>query len=99
MNELYSASPIEWKVITFGEEIGPANNVISIGDSDFERAAVMALLKPGRFVKSLKLDTKPSPEKLLQQFVMLRGILNAIVQHAANMDIICNSLTTVDATL
>jgi len=91
-HELYTACPIEWKKRTFHAERGPATNIVSIGDSECERQAIASLLGPGRTVKSLKLDDSPSPEKLQAQLVMLRKIMDGIVLHTANIDIVCSSL-------
>ena len=90
--ELYSKSPIEWKVRAFRAELGPATNIVSIGDSECERLAVATLVGQGRTIKSLKLDEKPSPAQLQSQFVMLGKIMDGIVMHTANIDIVCNSL-------
>ena len=92
--ELYTASPLEWKKRAFRAECGSATNIVSIGDSEYERQAVITLSRPGCIVKSLKLDDKPSPGKIKAQLMMLHNILPRIVLYPMDMDIICNSLTT-----
>jgi hypothetical protein len=88
---LYTASPEEWKTRAFKAEQGSANNIVSIGDSEYERQAVATLVREGCTVKSLKLEDKPSPGKIKSQLIMLIKILEGIVLQTANMDIVCSS--------
>ena len=90
--ELHTESQLHWKMAAFRAEVGQATNVLSIGDSDYERQAAATLVTMGRTVKSLKLEEKPSPDKLKSQLIMIVKLLDGLVLHTANMDIVCSYL-------
>jgi len=89
--ELYSSDPHVWKRMAFAAECGLSTNIISIGDSDSERYAVNCLKAPGRTVKSLKLEIRPSLETFKAQLTTVSRILSGIILHPGDMDIACNT--------
>ena len=85
--ELYSNDPNSWKRMAFAAECGPKTNIISIGDSESEQYAINCLKAPGRTIKSLKLESRPSLETFKAQLVTISKILSGIIQHPCDMDI------------
>lgn len=94
--------PQRWKELAFEMEIAGFysryahqswKNIISIGDSVFERDAVrrVVLNRPtGRrrcYTKTAKLLDEPSIEELIAQVVVVHDALGLMVQHDGNLDI------------
>lgn len=92
------ARPSEWKYWAFQNEIDKfykavssdhRKNIISIGDSLYEREALIRVTEHlgNSCVKSLKLKTKPDLEQLLQQHQLVSSCLDDIVNHAGSLDV------------
>jgi hypothetical protein len=94
--------PQRWKEVAFEQEIGGFysryhhqswKNVISVGDSVFERDAVKRVV-PNRTstkkkcrTKTLKLFDDPSMEDLIAQVRVVRDVLGSMVQYDGDLDI------------
>jgi len=94
--------PQRWKEVAFEQEIGGFysryqhqswKNVISIGDSVFERDAVKRVV-PNRIstkkkcrTKTLKLFDDPRMEELIAQVRVVRDVLCSMVQYDGDLDI------------
>lgn len=96
------ADPQKWKELVFHQEIGGFysryakqswKNILSIGDSIFERDAVRNVIQtrptPGRKCrcKTLKLFDNPGIEELIEQVKLVHEGLYAMVQHDGELDI------------
>merc|ERR1740121_1978475 len=96
------AEPQRWKELVFEQEISSFysryarqswKNVISIGDSIFERDAVRNVVlqrpMPGRKcrTKTLKLFDNPGIEELIEQVRLVHEGLHAMVQHDGELNI------------
>merc|ERR1711920_1171568 len=94
--------PQRWKEVAFEQEIGGFysryqhqswKNVISIGDSVFERDAVKRVVPNRTFTKkrcrtkTLKLFDDPGMEDLIAQVRVVRDILCSMVQYDGDVDI------------
>jgi len=95
-------APQRWKEVAFHREISNFyskyqhqswKNVISIGDSIFERDALrkVVLQRPGQNkkcrTKTLKLFDDPDVEELIQQVGIVQEVLGMMVQHDEELDI------------
>jgi len=94
--------PQRWKEVAFEQEIGGFysryqhqswKNIISIGDSVFERDAVRRVV-PNRHstkkkcrTKTLKLFDDPGIEDLIAQVKVVRDVLCTMVQYDGDLDI------------
>lgn len=90
--------PTEMKRLVFEEEAegfasmlpeGAHLKLISMGDSVHEHDALIQTAKniPGCYAKSLKLAPQPCIEKLMEQFELLAGALDEVVQCKEDLDI------------
>jgi hypothetical protein len=103
------AQPSAWKLLTFHGEIdlffggvaaagllnngGPRRNIVSVGDSLYEREALIRVTDrfPNSWAKALKLMEKPSAEEFLTEHEVLCSCLGDIVNHEGNLDVsICS---------
>lgn len=68
-------------------------NVISIGDSPFEREALIRVTAhmPDSCVKAVKLMAKPEVQQLIQQNELISGCFRDLVNHEGNLDLAINS--------
>jgi len=96
-------SPLDWKKMAFSEIITSfysrafnetVANVISVGDADYEREAllqVMASRPLSKFgacrAKAVKFDERPSTERLLRQLRLLTLGLGQVVEHDDSLDV------------
>jgi hypothetical protein len=94
--------PQRWKEVAFEQEIGGFysryqqqswKNVISIGDSVFERDAVKRVVPNRSYtkkrcrVKTLKLFDDPGMEDLIAQVRVVRDVLSSMIQYDGDVDI------------
>lgn len=94
-------SPIHWKCMAFRKEItaffqaqsrcietGGQRNIVSVGDSLQERAALLQVTE-GRDcrAKSLKFEERPSPEQLIKQHRLLTACLRPFVDFEGSLDL------------
>lgn len=84
----------EWKKRAFlqlGRQLppDPITNLISVGDSNFELEAARLLGEQFElgFIKTVKLQERPTPEELLKELELLVAKFQSIVEKAANMRI------------
>lgn len=96
--------PIQWKIEAFRvllRSITPSSatcNVVSIGDSEAERTAVLHCVREkqlknpsaGWLFKSVKLCDQPTPVILLRQLMFVKHILPKVVYNAENLDLRVN---------
>lgn len=95
------AQPCVWKLLAFDGEIGSffggpriaRRNVISVGDSLYEREALIRVTDrlPHSWAKSFKLKEKPTAEEFLKEHDVLCGCLGDIVDYEGNLDLSINS--------
>lgn len=95
----YPDSPSDWKVAAFGAEIGATyaasasearKNIISLGDSIHERAAihkVTAGMGPSTFTKSIKFLERPTVEQLKRQVDLITSCLPDVAAHKEGLDL------------
>lgn len=85
-------NPMIWKLHAFTHLLSVANptprQVISIGDSNCEREAIIQACSPlkGCLVKIFKLIERPTIERLSRQLNIIAGIMSEIVNHPGNLD-------------
>lgn len=90
--------PFEWKRLAFQAEIaglvrqlapGRRANVVSLGDSAYERDALQhaAAAVPGCQRKSVKFLVRPDPHQLVKQLALVRTVLEPIVEHDGDLDL------------
>lgn len=114
---LQPQSPSLWKCLVFQKEVaameemkthfseaGCCSNVVSIGDSKFERAAVFEATQGLKcWTKSLKLMERPSLEQLVKQQDLLCACLRPFVEFEGSLDLgmqisgQCSSLSNCEA--
>ncbi|KAA6357120.1 MAG: hypothetical protein EZS28_047353, partial [Streblomastix strix] len=74
-----------------GDYVGPQDlNVISFGDSECERNALLSIVKlcsPTARLKSIKFVERPSTEQLLRQLEMIQNNFRFIVMHEGSLDL------------
>jgi hypothetical protein len=87
--------PVEWKTKEFDHIINTFygdcknKNVVSIGDSPHDRAALqraMAQHPTGR-AKNVKVKVRPSPEELLGELEFLACTLDMLCSHDGGLDV------------
>jgi len=94
------ASPVEWKSQAFAQEIDRAfgeavadparrKNILSLGDSTYEREALIRATAsmPNCRSKSLKFVERPDMGQLLRQHALVSNCLEQIVQLDDNLDL------------
>jgi len=90
--------PVEWKVKEFSHLIVEyyhrkatnAKNVLSIGDSPSERAALQKATSIGSKLfrtKTIKLKVRPTPQELVGELELLTCMLDNIVAFDGNLDL------------
>eukprot|EP00443_Scrippsiella_acuminata_P010751 CAMPEP_0115216686 /NCGR_PEP_ID=MMETSP0270-20121206/25467_1 /TAXON_ID=71861 /ORGANISM="Scrippsiella trochoidea, Strain CCMP3099" /LENGTH=275 /DNA_ID=CAMNT_0002630533 /DNA_START=65 /DNA_END=892 /DNA_ORIENTATION=+ len=100
------AQPSAWKLLTFHGEIdlffggcgsggdeGTRRNIVSVGDSLYEREALIRVTDrfPNSWAKALKLMEKPGAQEFLKEHEVLISCLGDIVNHEGNLDVsICS---------
>merc|ERR1712008_619514 len=99
MGEL--VSPFEWKLLAFESELqcfyGPEmaeepnmrKNVLSLGDSWYEREALFKAtgFLPNCRSKSVKFFERPDPNQICKQHSLISTCFNHIVHYDENLDI------------
>eukprot|EP00451_Oxyrrhis_marina_P000852 CAMPEP_0204269086 /NCGR_PEP_ID=MMETSP0468-20130131/15575_1 /ASSEMBLY_ACC=CAM_ASM_000383 /TAXON_ID=2969 /ORGANISM="Oxyrrhis marina" /LENGTH=222 /DNA_ID=CAMNT_0051244429 /DNA_START=54 /DNA_END=722 /DNA_ORIENTATION=- len=87
-------SPFEWKFHAFSQEIASSVargclNVISVGDSQHEREAIIRATQGIDEIrtKSLKFVERPEIDQLRRELGLIRGCLGQVVQHDGNLDL------------
>lgn len=91
------SSPLEWKIAafsnelayTFGKATDTPKNIISVGDSVHERAALQKVTAgiPSVLAKSLKLVERPTIEQLQRQLDLILSCFDEIVNHKGALDL------------
>lgn len=101
MQQFDETAPRRWKELAFDQEISGFysryahqswKNVISVGDSIFERDAVrrVVLNRPTKKkcrTKTVKLLDEPEVDELIAQVKLIVDVLGLMVQHDGNLDI------------
>jgi len=92
-----SSSPFDWKLKAFTSDIERAlrsditvrKNILSIGDSSHERAALVGATAslPNCRIKSLKFVERPSIDQLCKEHFLLGNCLRKVVHHEGNLDL------------
>lgn len=101
------AQPCIWKLLAFDGEIGlffgggiehdspgcVRRNVISVGDSPYEREALIRVTDrlSNSWAKSFKLTEKPTAEEFLSEHEILCSCLGDIVDYEGNLDLSISS--------
>jgi hypothetical protein len=103
------AQPSEWKYLAFQQELArfceePAKygrsheeprrtNIISIGDSPYEREALIRVTAhmQDSCVKAVKLMARPEVQQLRQEHVLISGCLRDLVNHDGHLDVSFNA--------
>lgn len=91
-------SASEWKYLAFKSEVhrfcescitDERTNIISVGDSPYERAAVIRVANclPNACVKSLKFAGHPDVDLLLKQHELISGCFHELVNYEGNLDL------------
>lgn len=88
-------SPLDWKVSAFRDVLtrfytGPWKNVISVGDSTFERQALFSVMESahhGCWAKAVKFDEEPTIERLSKELQLLSLELRQLVEHRGRLDL------------
>jgi len=87
-------SPFEWKYKAFAKELeGYVSrgrvNVVSFGDSQHEREAIIRATHGLAEVrtKSLKFVERPEVDQLRKEHQLIRGCLRQVIQHDGNLDL------------
>ena len=86
----YINSPQRWKCLAMEEHIPDfVSQIISIGDSKYEREAARAMCKNrwGCVSKSIKMVEKPSLQNLLEQLQVLVGQWDYIIDYEQGFDL------------
>jgi hypothetical protein len=91
--------PVEWKTKEFNHIITTFygdcqnKNVLSIGDSPHDRAALQRAMAthPNGRAKNVKVKIRPSPEELLGQLEFLACTLDMLCSHDGTLDVAINA--------
>ena len=90
----YAALEKDWKKCCFAKELttllvpDAINHIVSIGDSIWERVALLTLSEKHDFIpKSIKLVEKPSIKQVIDQLKMLNNTISDIIKHDTKLDI------------
>jgi len=90
--------PFEWKVRAFAQEVDKffstvsgdmKRNIISLGDSNHEREAVLKVSKSmleDHVTKSVKFMVRPDSEQLRKQHDLISSCFNQVVLHETDLD-------------
>jgi len=92
------AEPSQWKVAAFSQELslafaksvhGTPKNIISLGDSVHERAALRKVTAGHSSVlaKSVKLVERPTIEQLKRQLDLVASCFDEVVNHKGHLDL------------
>ena len=87
--------PLMWKVhafryqlySTFGPSPSVVKNVLSLGDSLHERAALRTLKGENTYAKNIKFMDTPTPELVLKQLGFIAHFMQHLVEHKADLDL------------
>lgn len=87
--------PLMWKVhafrhqlySTFGPSPSVVKNVLSLGDSLHERAALRTLKGDNTYAKNIKFMDTPTPELALKQLRFIEHFMQQLVEHKADLDL------------
>lgn len=88
--------PVHWKALAFEHCVNSfygssprIRNVVSLGDSEHDRAALfMAAQKvPGIWAKSLKLTEQPDAEYIVKELELIRESLQTLTNHPGALDL------------
>lgn len=94
-----SSNMMDWKKMAFNDIIEncikynqSVNNIISIGDADYEYQALISLNKKfnkhnNKFLKSIKLIKKPSHDMLIDQLEVLNNAIKSVSQKEKHLDL------------
>lgn len=97
---LFPGRPGEWKLQAFrnilqyniSPEHGVETNVISVGDSLYEREAVhiaaRELVWGSVLIKSIQLMSRPAAAELGSQLAILNGCIHEVVEHNSHLDLL-----------
>jgi hypothetical protein len=91
--------PVDWKAREFaclidgfyGRDDVNSFNVLSIGDSPHERAALHRSMAKGGHAKSIKLRLRPTPEQVVSALDLLASTLPKLVAHDGCLDLCIQS--------
>lgn len=96
----YPSNNFVWKRLVFKDLVlthfmhrYEVENIISIGDAEYEYKALVNLYNnkkkyPRRILKSVKLIRYPSSDTLLDQLIVLRNSVKHICSHNTHMDLV-----------
>eukprot|EP00771_Trimastix_marina_P001960 gnl/Trimastix_PCT/307.p1 GENE.gnl/Trimastix_PCT/307~~gnl/Trimastix_PCT/307.p1 ORF type:complete len:275 (+),score=45.10 gnl/Trimastix_PCT/307:36-860(+) len=96
------STPQEWKTQAFADQVraifpnGENMNVISFGDSESERSALLSLSKMAFFrghSKSVKFVDRPSLEQLRRQLEMITSNIHSLCKHEGSLDLMLTIFT------
>jgi len=93
-----TSSPFDWKLKAFTSEIERVlqsdtavvrKNILSIGDSSHERAALVGATStiPNCRIKSLKFVERPTVDQLCKEHLLLGSCFRRVVHHEGNLDL------------
>lgn len=94
--EMFPESPLKWKFCAFQDRLAHIlgdhkieRNIISLGDSNVEREAVMAVTRGhlGTRTKSVKFAELPSMEQLKRQIELVTSCFPYIHNHDGDLDL------------
>jgi len=91
-----SKSPMDWKILTFRDifkyekERSNINNVISIGDAEFEYKASISLYDNDNsiYLKTIKFVKNPSYEVLIDQLKVLQNAVTSVWNKKSHKDLV-----------
>lgn len=86
--EIFETLP-DWKSLTFALVLGTYKNIISLGDSDYERRALHAMPNPENKMvkKNIKFLESPDMELLLEQLTFIKSQWNTFAQSNEDVDL------------
>jgi hypothetical protein len=93
---MFPNCPLKWKYYAFRENLSSSfaytklqRNVLSFGDSHYEREAVHAVTQglPNTFTKSVKFTERPSLDQLRRQIDLVTSCFDSIHTHDGNLDL------------
>lgn len=84
----YPDQPLVWKCETF-KCIPGGRDIVSFGDSEFERVAVLQLCAtlPSTFCKSVKFQVCPTVEELTLQLEYILANIEEIIKYEGHLDV------------
>lgn len=92
--KLYPSAPLQWKIASmqdrlsqFSYSLGKKLNVISIGDSNLEREALMLVNTKPSLTKAVKMAERPSLSQLRREIDLLVGSFQQVLVHPEDLDL------------